>query len=246
MGSNTNSGYEIEDADQVTNNDVGADVDRDIDEDSDVDSDDSDDSYRTDDSNDSYNEGYWNKYGTNLSEPEEVGGYLADFAFLKNLGSRWTSVEIVYVPTYMLAYWGDADPIPANIIAVPIIQEALAEAAKHLVGNEGWIIRDEVEEFKSKADEWLLKAERRQREERVCEIEHLGLRSFLAECYQCRKREDKFSLEEEGKDGIFRFVADCGKVVSTLRLQLLYMLTLRLRRKSKSLSLAVDIGNGSR
>jgi hypothetical protein len=54
--------------------------------------------------------------------------------------------EIKYTLTYMERYWGDADPVAANVLAAPVIEESLAETAKELVGGKGWAVRDCLED----------------------------------------------------------------------------------------------------
>ncbi|KAF1955288.1 hypothetical protein CC80DRAFT_493209 [Byssothecium circinans] len=164
------------------------------------------------DSDDSYTENYWNGYGTNLTYPNDTDGYLVDYDFLKNLGTHWKQIQIEYIPTYMICYYGDADPIPANIIAVPDIQKGLAESAKELIGNEGWIIRDAVKEVENGADRWVLKAERTSGEEKVLDLKHMGFRSYLADCDGCGKREEKFTLQDDDTGDIIKFVGGCGYV----------------------------------
>jgi hypothetical protein len=169
------------------------------------------------DSDDSYNESYWNRYGTNLSEPGQVSGYVADFSFLMNLGTTWEKVKIKYTPTYMERYWGDCDPVAANVLAVPIIEESLAETAKELVGGENWAVRDCLEDEDRLAAVWVLNVERKERAEKTGRLEQVGLHSYLAPCDACSTRQEKFrrQLEEHRK---FRFIGEeCGAVVSRWR-----------------------------
>jgi hypothetical protein len=162
------------------------------------------------DSEDSYNERYWNAYGTNLSEPSGVSGYIADYSFLKNLGTSWEKVRITYTPTYMERYWGDSDPVPANFLAVPIIEESLAKTAKELVGGEGWAVRDSLTDESWSATMWVLDVERKGHAEKTENLEHVGLHSYLAPCDECNMREEKFQRKPD-EDGVVRFVGEvCG------------------------------------
>ncbi|KAJ4287748.1 hypothetical protein N0V90_012452 [Kalmusia sp. IMI 367209] len=154
------------------------------------------------DSDDSYSEGYWNSYGYNLAGPEDNDGYLVEFEFLKKLGSQWKNVQIEYIPTYMLPRYGDADPVPANIVVVPMIQYGLVEIAKYLVGGEGWTICDGVEDL-----HWVLEVKRRPVHERTQKVEHLGLKKYLAECDNCHEKEEIFVLQPDEGDDMYRFVA---------------------------------------
>lgn len=166
------------------------------------------------DSDDSYNEKYWNGYGTNLSDPKNVRGYVADFSFLKNLGTSWEKVKIKYTPTYMERYYGDCDPVAANVLAVPVVEESLAGTAKELVGGAAWAVRDYLEDEDESAAVWVLDVERKKGEEKTGSLGHLGLHSYLAPCDKCNTREEKFrrQLEEHGN---VRFIGDsCGAVVS--------------------------------
>ncbi|KAL5389288.1 hypothetical protein DPSP01_002601 [Paraphaeosphaeria sporulosa] len=158
-------------------------------------------------SEDSYDEGYWNEYGTNLSHPEDVTGCVADFNFLKNLGTFWEKVKIKYTPTYMEGYWGDGDPVEADVLAVLIIEESLAETAKELVGGEGWAVRDSLEDESALAAVWVLDVERKTGAERTGRLE---LHNYLAPCDKCRTRQEKFR-REPGEHGMVRFVGEkCG------------------------------------
>lgn len=115
----------------------------------------------------------------------------------------------------MLAYWGDEDPVEANIVAVPIIQQGLAEIAKELVGGQGWVIRDSLDAVERGAARWLLDAERKTRGESLQELNHLGLRSYLAECDTCGESEETYVLQPDKGDGIIRFkTKNCGGIVS--------------------------------
>ena len=176
---------------------------------------DGDEEYDSDlNSEDSYDELYWNVYGTNLSDPSEVHGYIADFSFLKNLGTSWDKVRITYTPTYMERYWGDGDPVPANVLAVPIIEEGLAKIAKELVGGEGWAVGDSLTDEGQWGTRWVLNVERRSQAEKTGNLEHVGLHSYLAPCGECNTREEKFRRELDA-DGMVRFVGEsCGAVVS--------------------------------
>ncbi|KAF2445510.1 hypothetical protein P171DRAFT_520288 [Karstenula rhodostoma CBS 690.94] len=185
----------------------------DSDGDSDEDEDDDDDEDEEYDSDDTYTESYWNRYGTNLSKPSKVSGYIADFSFLKNLGTSWEKVWIQYTPTYMERYWGDEDPVAANVLAVPIIEESLAKTAKELVGGKGWALRDSLVDESLSATVWVLDVERKGKAEKTGKLEHVGLHSYLAPCDKCRQREEKFR-REPAEDGMVRFVGeDCGAVV---------------------------------
>lgn len=114
----------------------------------------------------------------------------------------------------MLAYWGDGDPVAANIVAVPIIQQGLAEIAKVLIGGEGWTIQDSLEEVEHGAARWLLDANRAPDDERVLELKHTGLRSYVGDCEGCYDEEETFTLHDDRGDGIIRFMAGkCGHVV---------------------------------
>lgn len=164
---------------------------------------------------DSYTEDYWDLDATNLSGPKEVAGYTADFDFLKNLGTSWDTVRIRYTPTYMNRYGRDRDPVSANIIAVPIIEQGLAKTAKELVGGEGWVLEDRIEAQSETASEWVLKAQRKRREERVERLKHTGLHDYLAPCNGCNRRTDRF-YGEPAEDGMVKFVGqECGQVVPT-------------------------------
>lgn len=164
---------------------------------------------------DSYAEDYWDLYGTNLDNPEQLAGYIADFDFLKNLGNSWDTVRVKYTPTYMKRYWGDRDPVSANVLAVPIIEQDLARTAKELVGGEGWALEDRIEDQNETASGWVLNVERKGSEERVECLKHIGLHDYLAPCDGCNRRTERFHLEPAG-DGVVKFVGEeCGKVVST-------------------------------
>lgn len=143
-----------------------------------------------------------------------MNGYVADFSFLKNLGASWEKVTIKYTPTYMERYWGDSDPVAANVLAVPVIEESLAETAKELVGGEGWALRDSLPDENGFAAVWMLIVERRGKTERTGALEHVGLHGYLAPCEECSQREERF-WREPGEEGMVRFVGkDCGAVVS--------------------------------
>jgi hypothetical protein len=115
----------------------------------------------------------------------------------------------------MLAYWGDEDPVAANIIAVPIIQEGLAEIAKVLVGGKGWVVRDSLQVVESSAARWMLDVDQRSDDERLQELNHIGLRSYLGECEGCGNREEIFNLQSDREDETICFVGEeCGQVVS--------------------------------
>lgn len=114
----------------------------------------------------------------------------------------------------MLAYWGDNDPRAANIVAVPIIQQGLAEMAKTLVGGEAWVIRDSLEAVEESALRWVLDIERGLSGERVQELKYVGLQSYLAECEGCDSREETFTLQPDREDGMIRFMSKCGQLVS--------------------------------
>lgn len=95
-------------------------------------------------------ERYWNCYGTNLAYPSEVNGYIFDGNFLEVLGeyARLKTVKIQLSMTYMRQYFGDEDSVPANILAIPIVQQSLVDASKHLVLDEqgGYIVQDRLPE----------------------------------------------------------------------------------------------------
>jgi hypothetical protein len=183
-------------------------------DDEDGDEDEDEGSYYVSESEDSYNESYWNQYGTNLSDPEWESGYVADFSFLKNLGTSWEKVRIKYTPTYMERYWGDGDPVAANVLAVPVIEESLAETAKELVGGEGWSVRDFLEDEDGLAAVWVLDVERKDEAEKTGSLEHVGLHSYVAPCSECSTRQEKFRRQPQ-EHGNIRFVGEgCGAVVS--------------------------------
>ena len=115
----------------------------------------------------------------------------------------------------MERYWGDSDPVAANVLAVPAIEECLAETAKELVDGEGWVIADSLEKGSSRASVWVLDVQRKGKDERTESLEHIGLHDYLAPCDECNEREEKFH-RERSDDGMVKFVGeDCGRVVST-------------------------------
>lgn len=115
----------------------------------------------------------------------------------------------------MSRYRGDRDPVSANVLAVPIIEQGLAVTAKQLVGGEGWDLEDRIEAQSETASEWVLNVQRKGREERVERLKHIGLHDYLAPCNRCNRRTERFHLEL-AEDGAVKFVGEeCGKVVGT-------------------------------
>jgi hypothetical protein len=63
---------------------------------------------------------------------------------------------------------------------------------------------------------WLLDVKKRPIGERVQELTHIGLRSYLGKCDDCFGI-DLFTLKPDREDGIIRFVGkDCGRVVGPI------------------------------
>jgi hypothetical protein len=104
----------------ITSNQNGGAEDRDIGSEDENEDEDEDDHYYSGSDSDSDTGSYWNQYVANLTTPRWINGNLVNFEFLKNLGTQWKRIHIMYTPLFQPEK-DDKKSIAADTVVLPII-----------------------------------------------------------------------------------------------------------------------------